>query len=78
MSALQALYEKYEFDIPIEELHEPDQHCRKCSGVGEYPHPTNGMLIFCMCLFIEGQSMRDWVAPMLSKAAKQSLEDIRG
>lgn len=76
MSKLSNLHTKYEFDTPIEGMYEPDQHCKKCGGAGEYPHPTKGMLIFCMCLFIEGQSQRDWIAPMLAKAAKQSLEDV--
>lgn len=76
MSKLAELHTKYQFDTPISDLHEPDPNCRKCKGEGEYPHPRGNGLTFCMCLFIEGQSMRDVIAPMLAKAAKQVLTDF--
>ena len=77
MSKLAALHKKYEFDTPITDLHEPDPDCRKCHGKGEYPHANSSGLIFCMCLFVEGQSLRDFVAPSLAKAAKQALDAHR-
>lgn len=79
MSKLAEIHRKYQFDTPIERLHEPDPNCRKCKGEGEYVHPSRpGELTFCMCLFVPNQADRDVIAPMLAKAAKQVLKDFTG